>query len=499
MAFITDNFLLQNETARHLYRKYASGRPILDFHCHLPAQVLAENRRFKNLFEIWLEGDHYKWRAMRAHGVPELYCTGKADPYEKFLAWARTVPHTLRNPLYHWTHLELQRYFGITELLDEATAPEVWKRANLLLATEDLSPRGILSNFHVRTVCTTDDPADSLTYHQQLQASDFPTAVYPTFRPDRAFRTDDPAAFNAWAEELSRSAGVKLAGFSDLLDALERRHDYFHQRGCRLSDHGLDRCPAERCTEAEAAAVFKKVRAGKRPAPLEAAKFASYLMLFFGRLDAKRGWTKQLHLGAYRNASQRVLATLGPDTGFDSIGDWPQVEALGIYLDRLESAGGVPKMVIYNSNPADNYAFATMAGNFQSGLPAGKLQFGCAWWFLDQKEAIEWQLNALSNCGLLSEFIGMVTDSRSFMSYPRHEYFRRILCNVLGSEMERGELPDNEELVGRMISGICYDNAAKFLELPARQQAASAETAAASSAGRTRAHYRDGHPGRDRD
>jgi glucuronate isomerase len=500
MAFITDNFLLQSETARHLYGKYASAQPILDFHCHLSAQTLAENRNFKNLFEIWLEGDHYKWRAMRANGVSEHYCTGNADPYEKFLAWARTVPATLRNPLYHWTHLELLRYFGISELLDESSAPEIWNRSNQLLATDDLKPQNILSGFHVRAICTTDDPADSLEYHQQLQSSGFTTSVYPTFRPDRALHTGDPSAHSSWVNRLGQSAGVKIRSFPDLLDALEKRHNYFHAMGCRISDHGLDHCPGEDCTEAEAAAVFEEVRAGRQPAPIASAKFASYLMLFFGRLDARKGWTKQLHLGAYRNASQKMMSSLGPDTGFDSIGDYPQIASLGAYLDRLERDAGVPRMIIYNSNPVDNYAFATMAGNFQNGLPLGKIQFGSSWWFLDQKEAIEWQINALSNCGLLSGFVGMVTDSRSFMSYPRHEYFRRILCNMLGAEMETGELPDDEEMVGKLITRICYDNAAKYLTLPSRQQPAKTETAAAGAAsGQVATHYRDGHPAPNQD
>jgi glucuronate isomerase len=491
MAFITDNFLLQTEAARYLYWKYASSQPILDFHCHLSPRVLAENRRFHNLFEIWLEGDHYKWRAMRANGVSEFYCTGGADPYEKFLAWARTVPATLRNPLYHWTHLELLRHFGISELLDQNTAPEIWKRTNSLLATEELTPRGILTRFGVQAVCTSDDPADSLAYHEQLQSSGFSTCVYPTFRPDQALRVEDPVAYNAWADKLGESAGLKVASFADLLDALDRRHDAFHRLGCRLSDHGLDRCPAEECTEAEAAAIFQNVRSGNRPDPMQAAKFSSYLMLFFGRLDAKRGWSKQLHLGAYRNANRAMLAKLGRDTGFDSIGDWSHVEALGAYLDKLERTGGIPKMIIYNANPSDNYAFATMTGNFQEGPRAGRVQFGSSWWFLDQKQGIEWQLNALSNCGLLSGFVGMVTDSRSFMSYPRHEYFRRVLCNMLGAEVERGELPDDERMVGKLIATICYENAERYLELPLRQHVLRTGTATAAT------HSGNGQPGQD--
>jgi glucuronate isomerase len=494
MQFIHADFLLQSQAAKHLYHTYAEHQPILDYHTHLSAKDLAENRRFHNLFEIWLEGDHYKWRAMRANGVPEFYCTGKAAPYEKFLAWARTVPHTLRNPLYHWTHLELSRYFGISELLDEKTAPEIWRRATQRLLAEDFTARGILTRFKVRAVCTSDDPADSLEYHEQLRASDFTTGVYPTFRPDRAFRTADAAAFSSWTEKLSHRAGVKIDGFSAFLDALRKRHDDFHSQGCRLSDHGLEVCPAEACSEAEAAAIFAKVRGGSQPSPLESAKFASYLMVFFGHLDAEKGWAKQLHLGAYRNANKRMMASLGRDTGFDSIGDQTQIQALGTYLDRLDRAGCLPKTIIYNANPADNYAFATMAGNFQDGTVPGKVQFGGAWWFLDQKEAMEWQLNTLSNCGLLSVFVGMVTDSRSFMSYPRHEYFRRVLCNLLGSEMEDGQLPASEELVGNMVARICYRNAVDYLQLPFQHEAAKHEAAGASAPASSPAiQYRDGH------
>jgi glucuronate isomerase len=467
MGFITENFLLETETARYLFRQYASGQPILDYHCHLSPKDIAEDRRFNNLFEIWLEGDHYKWRAMRSNGVAERYCTGDVEPYEKFLAWASTVPHTLRNPLYHWTHLELLRYFDISELLDENSAQRVWTEANRRLKSDDLSARGILSNFRVRAVCTSDDPVDSLEYHEKIAASGFATCVLPSFRPDRAMDTTNPTAFIAWMNKLSQSSGMKISRFADFLKALESRHKYFHDHGCRLSDHGLDYCPAKKCDETQAAAIFDIARGGTAPSPLESEKFASFLMLFFGRLDVEKDWTKQLHLGAYRNANSRVLSSLGRDAGTDSIADWPQVSSLGTYLDRLDQTSGLPKMVLYNANPADNYAFATMLGNFQDGTQAGKIQFGSGWWFLDQKDAIEWQLNALSNCGLLSNFIGMLTDSRSFMSYPRHEYFRRVLCNLLGSEIEKGLLPDDESLVGSMISRVCYDNAERYLNLPA--------------------------------
>jgi glucuronate isomerase len=483
MGFITEDFLLQCETARHLYHRYAEHEPILDYHCHLSPRELAENRRFRNLHEIWLEGDHYKWRAMRANGIPEHFCTGAADPYQKFMAWAATVPHTLRNPLYHWAHLELQRYFGIDDLLDEASAPRIWKIANERLAQEDLSPWGILKQFRVTALCTTDDPADTLECHEVLQNSALVTRVFPAFRPDKALRTSDPAAFNQWVEKLAESSNTDIAQFHDFLDALTQRHDYFHRYGCRLSDHGLDHCYAENCTEAEAGAAFDKVRSGRDLDPEEAKRFASYLMIFFGHLDSAKGWTKQLHVGAFRNASARMLNGHGRDTGFDSIGDWPQVQALGAYLDRLDRADALPRTIVYNANPSDNYVFATMVGNFQGGGIAGKVQFGSAWWFLDQKDGVEWQLNALSNSGLLSRFIGMVTDSRSFMSFPRHEYFRRILCNLLGNEIERGEIPDDDELAGGMIRRICYQNAVEYLRLPSVESATVAAATSAASNG----------------
>lgn len=466
MGFINEEFLLSTKRARRLYREYAADQPILDYHCHLSAKEIADNRRFADLTELWLEGDHYKWRVMRANGVPERYCTGNAKPYEKFLAWARTVPHTLRNPLYHWTHLELKRYFGIDELLDESTAESIWNRANDQLAHADLTAQAILEKFHVVAVCTTDDPVHSLSDHERIQRSQIATAVFPTFRPDRALRVEDPAGFNDWTEKLAAAANLHIARFSDFLNALRKRHQDFHDHGCRLSDHGMNQCYADFCSESEAAAIFDKARSQQQPTPSEATKFASFLMVFFGHLDAEKGWTKQLHLGAYRNANTRALRTLGRDAGFDAIGDWPQAETLGRYLDQLDQDDRLPKTIIYNVNPTDNYAFATMVGSFQDGSIPGKVQFGSGWWFLDQKEGMEWQMNALSNCGLLSRFIGMVTDSRSFMSHPRHEYFRRVLCNMIGREVEAGELPDDDELVGSMIRNICFDNALRLLELP---------------------------------
>ena len=466
MSFIHADFLLETASARALYHTYAERQPIVDYHSHLPPADIAEDRRFTNLHEVWLEGDHYKWRAMRANGIAEACCTGDAAAYDKFRAWAATVPKTLRNPLYHWTHLELVRYFGIEDLLDETTAERVWHEANARLLAGDLTTRGILRHFHVRVLCTTDDPADDLAHHRALRTSPLETRVLPTFRPDRALDVHQPDVFNGWVDRLAAAADVDVADLGSFLDALARRHQDFHELGCRLSDHGLDTCHATPCDDRRAAGIFAAARAGRAADADARQSFASYLMLFFGHLDAEKGWTKQLHLGARRNASTRGLRSYGRDGGYDSIGDWPQVDALGQYLDLLDREHALPRMILYNLNPADNYALATMAGTFQDGTVPGKIQFGSGWWFLDQKEAMEWQMNALSNTGLLSRFVGMTTDSRSFMSFPRHEYFRRTLCNLVGRDVERGELPDRDDLLGPLIEGICYRNANSYFGFP---------------------------------
>jgi len=466
MPFIHEDFLLGTKTARRLYHQYAEAEPIFDYHCHIPPRDIAGNRQFKNLFEIWLEGDHYKWRAMRTNGVAERFCTGNADPFDKFKAWAATVPHTLRNPLYHWSHIELKRYFGIADLLSESTAEKIWKQANEKLATPALTTQGILKKFNVRVVCTTDDPADNLEHHRAFASQGHPTKMLPAFRPDKALTVNQPSGFNAWVEKLAAAANVDINGFGAFQMALKKRHDFFHSQGCRLSDHGLNHCFADFCTEQAAAAIFDKARRGETVSPQEHGQFAAFMMLFFGRLHAARGWTMQLHLGALRSANTRLLKQLGPDTGFDSVGDFPQCQALAQFLDRLDRENSLPKTIIYNLNPADNYVFATLIGNFQDGSLPGKIQFGAAWWFLDQKEAMEWQLNALSNLGLLSRFVGMITDSRSFMSYPRHEYFRRTLCNLIGRDVENGEIPNDEKLVGAMVKNICYANAKNYMAFP---------------------------------
>jgi glucuronate isomerase len=466
MKFIHKDFLLNSRSAQRLYHEHAAAEPIFDYHCHLPPSDIAENRQFKNLFEIWLEGDHYKWRAMRSNGVAERFCTGDAEPFAKFQAWASTVPHTLRNPLYHWTHLELKRHFGIDELLDTSNAARVWKRANQLLATPELTTQGILKRFKVTTLCTTDDPTDDLRHHQAIAAAGIATRVLPAFRPDKALAVNQPDPFRKWVSRLAEAANVDIGGFTGFLDALRARHDFFHAHGCRLSDHGLSQCPTNFCTEKVAAGIFARAHRGQGASPEEHDQFAAYLMLFLGRLDADKSWVKQLHLGPLRNNNTRQLKQLGPDTGFDSIGDFPQAAALAGYLDRLDQENALPKTILYNINPADNYVFATLIGSFQDGSVPGKIQWGSGWWFLDQKEGMEWQLNALSNLGLLSRFVGMVTDSRSFLSYPRHEYFRRVLCNLLGRDVENGEIPDDDKLLGPMIRNICYHNAEQYLNLP---------------------------------
>lgn len=463
-SFLDDNFLLSNHVSQKLYRHYAVMQPIFDYHCHLPPRDIAENRRFGNLYEIWLEGDHYKWRAMRANGVPERYITGDASPYEKFLAWARTVPYTLRNPLYHWTHLELRRYLGIAHLLDENSAPKIWERANDALA-HDLDVHEIFRKFQVEVVCTTDDPTDDLWHHRSIANSGLPTRVFPAFRPDKALAITS-TEFGDWTEKLAKAANLEIRNLTTFLEALRKRHDDFHALGCRLSDHGLDYCYATPCSDVTAAAIFDKARNRKSVSEEEATQFASFLMLFFAHLDAEKGWTKQLHLGALRNVNSAAQKAIGRDTGYDTVGDFSQIRPLAAYLDLLARENALPRMILYNNNPSDTFSFATMIGCFQEGEEPGKIQYGSAWWFLDQKEGITAQLNALSNVGLLSRFIGMVTDSRSFMSYPRHEYFRRILCDVVGQDVVRGELPSDGALLGRLIQDVCYRNARNYLNLP---------------------------------
>ncbi len=465
-TFLPEDFLLNTEWARTLYFEHAAKQPIFDYHCHLPPDEIASNRSFENLYQIWLAGDHYKWRAMRWNGVAEKFITGnETSDYDKFLAYARTVPQTLRNPLHHWSHLELRRYFGIDTVIDEKSAPAIWEQANSKLRTPELSTRGILSKFHVRVVCTTDDPVDDLAHHRAIRASGISTRIYPTFRPDKALVVNQPTTFNAWCDKLGAAANREIKDFSAFLSALDARHEYFHAQGGRLSDHGMESIPDVDCTEREATAIFNAARSGAAATPDQWAKFTWFMMVYFAQLDAKRGWTKQLHLGAIRDNTSRLLKRLGANAGVDSIGDFPQIRGLSRYLDRLDQNGELPRIVVYNLNPADNYVFATVVGNFQDGTVPGKLQFGSGWWFLDQKEGMEWQINALSQLGLLSRFVGMLTDSRSFLSYVRHEYFRRLLCSMLGSDIQAGLIPADRALVGGMVENICYRNAEQYFQL----------------------------------
>ena len=464
--FIHDDFLLSTDVASELYHRFARDLPVIDYHCHLPVADIASDHRFATITEIWLKGDHYKWRAMRTNGVPERFCTGDATDREKFDAFARTVPATLRSPLYHWTHMELKRPFGIETLLDERTAAEVWEVSNAKLAEPLFTTQGLLRQFRVATVCTTDDPVDDLGLHAALGRREDPaTVVLPTFRPDKAYALDDLRGWNAWVDRLEAASGLSIGAYQAFLEALERRHSAFHEAGCRASDHGLTQVDAEDWDAAGVAASFGTLRGGRPLAAGEASRFRSALLHELALMDHASGWVQQYHLGALRNNSSRMLRRLGPDTGFDSIGDFPQAGSLARFLDRLDSSDRLAKTILYNLNPRDNELFATMIGNFQDGTVPGKLQYGPAWWFLDQKDGMEAQIGALSNMGLLSRFVGMVTDSRSFLSYSRHDYFRRLLCNLLGEDVGRGLLPDDRELLGEVVRDIAFFNARDYLGL----------------------------------
>jgi glucuronate isomerase len=465
--FLDDNFLLDTKTAERLFHDYAKDQPIIDYHCHLPAEQVAKNHQFATLTQIWLNGDHYKWRAMRSNGVPEGFCTGNASDWEKFEMWAKTVPYTLRNPLYHWTHMELRDPFGVKDkLLDPSTAREIYDHCNRQLAQDDFTTQGLLKHFKVLAVCSTDDPVDSLEAQQKhAKNPDAFTKLLPTWRPDKAMAVTDVSSWNLWVEKLQTVSGVAIEDFQSFLAALKQRHAFFHQVGCRLSDHGLEQIWTDPYTPEEIEAIFAKARDMRNLSPGELNQFRSAMLYELALMDHARGWTQQLHLGAMRNNSTRMMRSLGPDTGFDSIGDYPQASALGRLLDRLDSTNQLCKTILYNLNPADNEVMATMLGNFQDGSCPGKIQFGAAWWFLDQKEGMERQLNALSALGLLSRFVGMLTDSRSFLSYSRHEYFRRLLCNLLGHDVEKGLIPHDMGLLGNLVQDICFRNARSYFGL----------------------------------
>jgi glucuronate isomerase len=461
---IHKNFLLETKTASQLYHTYAESLPIIDYHCHISPKEVAQNRSFENMTQIWLSGDHYKWRAMRTCGVKEEYITGSASDWEKFEMWARTVPKTIRNPLYHWTHLELMRPFGISnKLLNEKTARSIWKICNAKLATHGFTSQGIAKQMNVEIICTTDDPTDSLEYHEAYaKKSNGLTKMLPAFRPDKAMAVENVDTFLSYLRKLESVSGMEIKDFDLFLLALRARHDFFHSRGCRLSDHGTETAYAEDYTDSELKSIFKKLLKGRDLAVIEILKFKSAMMYEFGVMNYEKGWVQQLHMGALRNNNSRMMRILGPDTGFDSIGDFEIARPLAKFLDKLDTDNKLAKTILYNLNPRDNEVMATMIGNFQDGSIAGKLQYGSAWWFLDQRDGIQKQIDALSNMGIFGQFIGMLTDSRSFLSYPRHEYFRRLLCNILGDEIERGLIPNDMKLIGGLVQDICYNNAKKY-------------------------------------
>ncbi|WP_437399555.1 glucuronate isomerase [Flagellimonas lutimaris] len=464
--FITDNFLLHNKYAEELYHGYAAKQPIIDYHCHLSPAQIAKDHIFENLTQVWIQGDHYKWRAMRAVGVNERFITGSADDREKFQEWAATVPYTLRNPLYHWTHLELKRYFDIDLLLNKETAHEIYQEASVKLKSGAYSCQNLIQNMNVEVVCTTEDPTDTLEHHHQLAKSDFGVQISTSFRPDKALLISHEG-YNSYLDVLGEISGMEITSYKTLCDALAKRIAYFHENGCRLSDHGLNYIPFVEASNIELESIFVKGRKEENLTREEVEKYQTALLLFLGEQYHAKGWVQQFHLGALRNNNSRKFKELGPDTGWDSIGDYPQAYTLSRYFDALDTNDNLAKTILYNLNPADNEMLAAMIGNFNDGSIKGKMQFGSGWWFLDQKDGITKQLNALSNMGLLSCFIGMLTDSRSFLSYPRHEYFRRVLCNILGEEMQKGELPEEMDLIGKMVVDICYQNAKEYFNFNA--------------------------------
>jgi glucuronate isomerase len=459
--FINEDFLLENKTSRKLYHEFSEQQPIIDFHCHLSPSMIADDRQFDNLGQAWLEGDHYKWRAMRTNGANERFCTGNATPREKFDKWAETVPATIGNPLYHWTHLELARYFGIYDLLSPSTSGQIYDKASEMLRSKEFSIRSLIRKMNVEIICTTDDPSDTLEYHKKLKGLS-EIMVLPTFRPDNVVKTEDPAKFKEYIAKLDKASGITIDNFVTLIKALDSRHEFFHKMGGRLSDHGLDRFYYAACTAGEADKIFNSLLKGQSLSAQETEKYKTSVMIELCRMNHKRGWTQQFHVGAMRNNSSRMFSLMGPDTGWDSIGVPQDALKMSGFLSTLDDSDHLAKTILYNLNPADNEMMVTMAGNFNDGTRPGKVQYGPAWWFLDQRAGMEKHLKDLAALGLLRRFVGMVTDSRSFLSYPRHEYFRRIVCNFIGNEIEKGLIPDDDELVKPLIEGISYKNAKEY-------------------------------------
>lgn len=463
--FLDENFLLETGTAQTLYHEYAKQMPVIDYHCHLPPDQIAADKQFENLTQIWLYGDHYKWRAMRTNGIEESYCTGNKTDYEKFEKWAETVPYTMRNPLYHWTHMELQRYFDVYDILDASTAKKIYDECTAKLQTPEYSVRNLLRKMKVKTVCTTDDPVDNLEHHQKIKDDDFEIPIIPAWRPDAAMNVADPVVFEVYIKKLEVASNTHITFFKDFIDALKKRHDFFATMGCSVSDHGLEQIYAEDYTEHEVHSIFDKIYGGHNLTLEEQNKFRSAMLVIFAEMDHEKGWVQQYHLGAIRNNNLKAMRELGPDTGWDSIGDFSHARSISKFLGGLIDRDKLTKTILYNLNPADNELMATMIGNFNDGSAPGKIQWGSGWWFLDQKDGMIKQMNALSNMGLLSKFVGMLTDSRSFLSFPRHEYFRRILCNLFGNDVENGELPANIEWIGQVVQDICFNNANNYFNL----------------------------------
>ena len=462
MAFITDDFLLTTKAAKELYHGYAEQMPIIDYHCHLPPAEIAEDKRWENIAQVWLGGDHYKWRQMRSNGVDEKYITGDAPWEEKFNAFAATMERLLKNPLFDWSHLELARYFGVTDRLSSATAAKIWKKCNAKLRGKDFSARGLMKKSNVKVVCTTDDPVDSLEHHLAIAKKPFGTKILPAWRSDKASKIEDAKAWNAWMDKLAAAAKTPVKSWDDFLSAMAVRHAFFAKAGCVVSDYGITEVFAAPYTEAEVRRIFKKARSGKAVTPEEALKFKSAWLYEGLKADAAANWTAQLHFGCLRNANTRMFRLLGPDTGYDCIGEWNSCESLARLFDRLELEDALPRTILYSLNPKDTEMLATLMGSFQKGPDRGKIQLGAAWWFLDQKDGMKKQVEALAALGCLGNFVGMLTDSRSFLSYTRHEYFRRILCAKLGEEITRGELPNDIKWIGGLVSDISYNNANRY-------------------------------------
>lgn len=469
--FLTEDFLLHSDFAKILYHDYAKGLPIIDYHNHLPPAEIAQNRQFENISKIWLAGDHYKWRAMRTLGVNEKYITGEGSDSEKFAKWAYTVPFTMRNPLFHWTHMELKRYFGVDEVLNSTNATQVYNHTSELLQNQEFRAQGLLESMNVEVVCSTDDPADNLAHHLDYFHINGKVKLYPAFRPDKSFAIENPESYKAYIAKLGSVAGFEISSFDLLIEALSNRIDFFHSMGCRLSDHGLENMYFSSETKLSADGILMKVLRGNMASPEETEYFKFKVLKKLCKMYHAKGWVQQFHLGALRNTNSRMLRILGPDTGFDSIGDFDQAKAIGAFLNELDSSDQLTKTILYNLNPRDNEVLASMIGNFNDGSVKGKIQFGSGWWYLDQKDGMEKQINALSNMGLISCFIGMLTDSRSFLSFPRHEYFRRIICNLIGQDVKNGELPWDEKWLGKLVSDICYHNAKNYFDFsPANYQ-----------------------------